>query len=142
VRITGPGEVVGALKKEGILATSEAFDGVAFFASPHEEVSPMFPQPEQIGVRYLDRLSHPGDSHNFSDTAPVLALPVTAPWGSTVRAVRLAIDLAPEHIIPIHDWHWKDEARQQAYDNLEKVFAKHGITFHKMVNGEPVVLDV
>ncbi|HSH18468.1 MAG TPA: MBL fold metallo-hydrolase [Candidatus Saccharimonadales bacterium] len=142
VRITGSSEVVAALKQDDILATSEEFEGVAFFDSPHEEVSPMFPQPEQIGVHYLDKLSHPGDSHSFTQTKAILALPVTAPWGSTVKAVRLAIDLKPQHIIPIHDWHWKDEARRQMYDGLEQVFAKNGITFHKLENGKPVVIDV
>ncbi len=142
VRITAPQEVVDKLKQESILATTEEFEGVQFLDAPHENVEPLFPQPEEIGYHYLDLLTHPGDSHGFSETKQVLALPVTAPWGSTVKAAALALRLKPKYVVPIHDWHWKDDAREQTYDSLEKLFAENGITFLKMQNGQPVVLDV
>lgn len=140
VRITATREVVNKLKQEGIEATHEAPDGVVFFDSKHEKVLPLFQPPEEIGYHYLDMLSHPGDSHSFGETMPILALPVQGPWGSTVNAVKLALALKPQHIIPIHDWHWRDEARQQMYDMMEDVFRDNGITFHKVQNGEPVVI--
>lgn len=142
VRITAPEEVVARLKQEDIFATHEEFDGVAFFDSPHADLSPMGETPEQIGVHYLDALTHPGDSHNFHETKQILALPVTAPWGATTKAVALALQLKPRYILPIHDWHWSNEARQQTYDNLEKFFAEKDITFCKLVNGEPIELDI
>jgi L-ascorbate metabolism protein UlaG (beta-lactamase superfamily) len=142
VRITSTPEVVEQLKSEGITASSDPADGMVLFDSPHESVAPLFPQPEEIGVHYLDTLSHPGDSHSFKETKAVLALPVTGPWGSNVRAVNLALELQPKHILPIHDWHWRDEAREATYEAHEKLFAEHGITFHKLKTGEPVVLDV
>lgn len=142
LRITAPAEVVQQLAEEGISANSEAPDGLRLFDSPHEDVQPLFPVPQEIGVHYLDRLSHPGDSHSFTETKPVLALPVTAPWGSTIKAVNLAIQLKPRYIIPIHDWHWRDEAREQIYNGLEQALKKHDITFIKIKNGEPIVLDV
>lgn len=142
VRITAPQEVVDQLKEQGIAATSQLSDGITFFEAPHESVAPMFPDCQEIGVHYLDTLSHPGDSHSFHETKAVLALPVQAPWGSTVNAVNLALELKPRYIVPIHDWHWRDEARQQSYDSLEKLFQEHNITFLKMETGQPVVLDV
>jgi len=142
VRITAPAEVVGQLKAEGIKASSDAPEGVVFFDSPHEKVEPMFPRPEELGYHYLGKLSHPGDSHSFTETKAVLALPTTAPWGSMVRAVNLALELQPKYIIPIHDWHWKDEAKASTYATLEKLFKDNGITFCNVKNGEPVVLDV
>lgn len=142
VRITGPREVVAQLKDENVYATNEEYDGVKFFDSPHEEVQPMFPRPEEIGVHYLDLLTHPGDSHSFNETKAVLALPVQAPWGATVKAAKLALELKPKYIVPIHDWHWRPEAKQSIYNSLEKLFKEHDITFLKMENGEPVVLDV
>ncbi|HVS58804.1 MAG TPA: hypothetical protein VHD60_03650, partial [Candidatus Saccharimonadales bacterium] len=84
----------------------------------------------------------PGDSHSFKETEQILALPVQAPWGSTIHAIRLALELKPKYVIPIHDWHWSDEARQQMYERFEKVFGSNGITFCKMKSGEPVVLEV
>ncbi len=139
VRITAPGEVVELLKREEIAAGSELPDGVELLDAPHEPVEPLAPQPEQFGYHYLDRLTHPGDSHSFGSTRAILALPMTAPWGAMVRAVRLALELKPQHIIPIHDWHWRDEARQQTYAKLVKIFAEAGITFHPMlVSGQPI----
>jgi L-ascorbate metabolism protein UlaG (beta-lactamase superfamily) len=142
VKITAPDEVVRQLADEGITAISEESPGIEFFDAPHEDLLPGNPIPRQIGVNYLDLLSDPGDSHSFNQTKPILALPIQAPWGSTKRAVDLALELKPEYIIPIHDWHWSDEAREQTYDMLEKFFAQHDITFIKPKTGEPFVLDV
>ncbi len=141
-RITATPEVVEQLAEEGIAASSEASEGINFFEAPHENVQPLFPQPQQIGVHYLDKLSNPGDSHSFHRTKAILALPITAPWGSTVKAVNLALELKPQYILPIHDWHFSDEARGQTYDMLEKTFGGQGITFLKLQTGEPVVIEV
>jgi L-ascorbate metabolism protein UlaG (beta-lactamase superfamily) len=142
VRITAPQDAVDQLAEEGIEAVYEETPGVVFFDSPHEEVRPTFPLPQEIGVHYLGLLTHPGDSHSFKVSKAILALPVTAPWGSTVRAVNLALELKPKYIIPIHDWHWHDQARTQTYDSLQKLFADHDITFLKPETGKPFVLDV
>jgi L-ascorbate metabolism protein UlaG (beta-lactamase superfamily) len=142
VRITTTPEVVAKLSEESISASDQPPAGTGFFDAPHESVEPLFPsQPQEIGVHYLDTLSHPGDSHHFSETKKILALPVQAPWGSTVKAVEVALDLKPEHILPIHDWHWSDAARQQMYGMLEKLFADRGIKFHKLETGEPIEID-
>jgi L-ascorbate metabolism protein UlaG (beta-lactamase superfamily) len=142
VRITTTSEVVEQLQEQGITASTEAPEGVSFFDSPHEDVMPLFPAPEEIGVHYLDIVTHPGDSHSFTETKPVLALPVQAPWGSSVKAMNLALQLKPKYVIPIHDWHWRDEARQQMYDRFEEVLGGEGITFIKATNGEPFTLDI
>jgi L-ascorbate metabolism protein UlaG (beta-lactamase superfamily) len=142
VRITTTSEVVEQLQEQGITASTEAPEGVSFFDSPHEDVMPLFPAPEEIGIHYLDIVTHPGDSHSFTETKPVLALPVQAPWGSSVKAMNLALQLKPKYVIPIHDWHWRDEARQQMYDRFEEVLGGEGITFIKATNGEPFTLDI
>jgi L-ascorbate metabolism protein UlaG (beta-lactamase superfamily) len=142
VRITAPGEIVADLQADGITASTEPPEGVSFFDSPHESVEPMFPAPQEIGIHYLDLLSHPGDSHSFTETKQILALPITAPWGSSVKALNLAIELKPKYVVPIHDWHWRDEARISSYDRYEKVLGERGITFLKVKNGEPVIIDV
>lgn len=142
VRITAPAEVVDLLEKEDVTATSDQTEGIVFFNSPHEDVAPLFPQPEQIGIHYLDMLTHPGDSHSFGETKRILALPVTAPWGSTVRAVNLALELRPDYVLPIHDWHWSQAARDMMYDGLRQAFEGKGITFVPMQTGEPIVIDL
>lgn len=142
VRITAPQEVVDELAKEGIKATAQESDGIVFFDSPHESVAPMFPLPQEIGVHYLDKLTHPGDSHSFKETKEILALPMTGPWGSMVKAVNLALELQPKYILPIHDWHWKPEAKESTYNNLVNLFKDKGITFYNLKNGEPVVINL
>jgi len=142
VRITTTLEVLDQLKAEGILASSQPPEGVQFFDSPHESVEPLFPQPEEIGIHYLDSLSHPGDSHSFKETKAILALPVTAPWGATIRAVNLALELKPKHVLPIHDWHWHEQARHQTYDMFEQILGKQGIIFHKLQTGQPVGIQL
>lgn len=141
VRLKTPASLVSKLEAEGFKPTTDAVEGIEFFVSPHEGHEPFLTPPEQIGVHLLGRLSHPGDSHSFTETSPILALPITAPWGSADRAVQLALQLKPQHIIPIHDWHWRDEARVQIYGRLEGIFAQSGIIFHKMIDGEPIIIE-
>lgn len=142
VRITAPADAVRLLQNEGVQASSTPSEGVSFFDAPHEDVEPVFPHPQQIGIHYLNKLTHPGDSHSFKETKAILALPITAPWGATVKAVHLSQRLKPRYIIPIHDWHYRDEARNITYDGLEQLFAKEGVTFLKMVDGEPINVKV
>lgn len=142
VRITAPPEVVYLLKQESILATSEEFEGVKFFDAPHEHLFPGLSAPEQLGIHYLDKLTSPGDSHSFSETRDILALPVQAPWGSTVRAVELTLELQPRFVLPVHDWHWNDAAKEQMYERLQELFEAKGIEFVPLQNGVPVVLEV
>ncbi|HSX07229.1 MAG TPA: MBL fold metallo-hydrolase [Candidatus Saccharimonadia bacterium] len=144
VRITATAEIVDQLKASGLQASAEAPEGASLFASPHEHIRPYRPvePPQEIGIHYLNTLSHPGDSHSFKETKAILALPVQAPWGSVVGAVRLGFELKPRYVIPIHDWHWNDEARKGVYEQLEQDFAERGITFIKAVNGEPFEIEV
>ena len=142
VRITTTQEVADVLATDNVIASVSAQENVMFFESPHENVSPLAAQPQEIGIHYLDTYTHPGDSHSFKETKRILALPVTAPWGSAVRAINLALDLKPQHIIPIHDWHWRDEAREQMYNAFETIFQKQNIIFHKMINGVQVDINI
>jgi L-ascorbate metabolism protein UlaG (beta-lactamase superfamily) len=142
VRITSTPEVIAKLKESGIVGSDKPPEGVSFFGSPHEDVKPLAEPPQQIGVNYLDILSHPGDSHSFAETKAIMALPITAPWGSSVRAINLVLELKPQHVLPIHDWHWRDEARQQMYDTFERILSEQNITFHKLQAGVPIDIDV
>lgn len=141
VRITAPPDVVQSLAEAGINASSEASQGIVFFDAPHEAGEPLFAAPEQRPVHYLDMLTNPGDSHSFEETKAILALPVQAPWGSTRNAVNLALKLKPQYVLPIHDWHWSDEARMQMYDRLEQIFQAAGINFVSLTNGDPILIN-
>ncbi len=140
VRIKTPSTLVPKL--QGISVTTDAVGGIELLDAAHEGHGPFLKPPENIGVHYLDKLTFPGDSHSFMETKEILALPITAPWGSTDRAVQLALQLKPKHILPIHDWHWRDEVRIDMYNRLGKLFNEYDITFHKLIDGEPIVIDV
>lgn len=56
--------------------------------------------------------THPGDSQEPTVTAPVLALPLLAPWTSTTAAVAFARRLHPRMVIPIHDFYLGVGGRQ------------------------------
>lgn len=128
------------LRALGVSVFTQDQPGVDFFACKHEPTEPLGKTPENTGVHYLGRLTHPGDGHHFTHTKDILALPLTAPWGTLTRAASLALELAPRYILPIHDWHWNTAARQQMYERLEAFFAEHGIRFIKMIDGRPVEL--
>lgn len=139
VRIKTPSTLVPKL--EGVSVTTDAVEGIELFDAKHEGHGPFLKPPENIGVHYLGKLTFPGDSHSFMETKEILALPVAAPWGSTDRAVQLALQLKPKHILPIHDWHWRDEVRLDMYERLEQLFREYNITFHKLTDGESLVID-
>ncbi len=141
VRITSTPQVVELLKGEGIKAQTNPPEGVEFFEAPHESVEPLFPAPEEIGIHYLDKLTNPGDSHSFKESKDILALPITAPWGSSIRALNLALELKPKFVIPIHDWHWNEEARHQMYDGYAAVLAKANIKLFKMETGQAIEVN-
>lgn len=104
---------------------------------PHEKIWFGSPVPN-IMATLFGRFTTPGDSHSFKIQTEILALPVQAPWGSTTRAVELAIELKPKVIIPIHDWHWRDEARKGMYQRLKEYFAQNGIDFKAVETGDVV----
>lgn len=135
VVITTTPNAAAKLQESGIAAHTKSSESVQLFTTPHESTEPMGAPPQNTGLHYLGQLTHPGDSHSFTETRDILALPVTAPWGYMLNAARLGVSLKPKTIIPIHDWHWNNTARRAAYDSLQAFFAKQDITFIKPTDG-------
>ena len=142
VRILAPAPVVAKLEQAGIVASTTPSQGMALFDAPHESMAPLGNPPAAIGVHYLDSLSHPGDSHHFTESKAALALPITGPWGTTARAAELVAELKPQYVIPIHDWMWKDSWREDMYARFTQYSKDLGINFISPVDGEPFVLDI
>ena len=131
------------LAKEGITNVSTTGnEQIELFEADHESMEPLFRVNQNTGVHYLNKLSHPGDSHHFAVSKDVLALPITAPWGTLAHAAEIGQNLKPKYIIPIHDWHFNDEARSSIYDWLEGFFKTLNITFIKPVDGQAIDLDI
>ncbi len=119
--------------------STASIENVEVLSLAHASMSPLVPDPNvpNITVHYKNRISHPGDNHDLSETKDILFLPVAGPWGATIDAVRMADKLKPKVIIPIHDWMWKDDWRNSMYDRMESYFKQQGIRFVKTVDGEP-----
>lgn len=139
VKIISNQSVAGIFSGEGIKVFTEGDDFIQMQDVPHEHVFGSTP-PQNVLFSINGKLTHPGDSHSFTETNEILALPVTAPWGSTTAAVELAEKLKPKVIVPIHDWHWNDTAKQNMYKRLEEYFGKIGIKFIGIKTGIPVEL--
>ncbi len=117
------------LRKEGIEVQTTGDDYIEIESVPHESISPLGQASQNVLFHVGGKLTHPGDSHSFSNTKDILALPIQAPWGSTINAVNLAFKLKPKKVIPIHDWHWRNEARESMYPRLKESFLTNGIEF-------------
>ncbi len=105
------GALAGVLAEAGIPAVTE---GTPRFAAPHERV-PMGPGPDNTGFHVAEALSHPGDSHGFVETMPILAMPFVAPWGSVTAAVDRVRLVRPRYVVPIHDWPLSGPGREMTY---------------------------
>jgi len=132
-------QVVDLLSKEGINATTEETEFIAMETIPHEKLWDTEP-PENTIFKVFNRLTHPGDSLHFNTSSEILALPIQAPWGSTVAAVEKALEMKPKIIIPIHDWHWKDVVRKGMYERLTTFFASKEIIFKGIDTGETITV--
>jgi len=116
----------------------EETDCTVKFTSPHANLPfPGVAAPKQNGYHFKDLFTHPGDSHNFSETKKVLAMPFIGPWGKIEDSVNKALELKPEYVLPIHDWHYKDEAKQWLQNKLEPIMREHGIRLLSYKNNEP-----
>lgn len=129
--------VVSILQKENIAASAEGNEFIQLETITHEKLWDKEP-PQNTVFKLFGKLTHPGDSLHFQTKSAILALPLQAPWGSTTQAVEKALEIKPKVIIPIHDWHWKDEVRSGMYQRLKTFFAKKNIDFKTLETGELV----
>jgi L-ascorbate metabolism protein UlaG (beta-lactamase superfamily) len=127
------------LETEHIAAQTTPIDPITFENAPHERLWDKEP-PENTAITILNKLTHVGDSLQFTKTAEILALPLNAPWGSTTACVNKALELKPQYIIPIHDYLWRDEVRQMMYKRLTEFFAAKSISFKGLEAGEIITL--
>jgi len=130
--------LAGILAEQGIEAVTE---GTPQFTAPHERI-PMGPGPENTGFHVEGVLSHPGDSHSFSESMPILAMPFAAPWGSLVDGVDRTKVVEPTYVIPIHDWFLSEGGKDFMYGLATAGFADTEIELVFLKDFESVTLTV
>ena len=126
------------LATEGIDAVT---DGTPQFAAPHERI-PIGPGPQNVGFHVAGALSHPGDSHSFVETMPILAMPFAAPWGSLTNGADRARLVRPRYVIPIHDWFLSEPGRTFMYRLARMALDQDDIELVQIPDFETVTLTV
>ena len=116
-------------------------DGTPQFAAPHERI-PIGPGPQNTGFHVEGVLSHPGDSHSFVETMPILAMPFAAPWGSLTNGADRARLVRPRYVVPIHDWFLSEGGRTFMYRLAKMALDKDGIELVQIEDFESVTLSV
>lgn len=112
-------------------------DGLLVFEAAHEPLPLDAPVPLNVGVHIDDAFTHPGDAVNIEHIRNTLALPLTAPWISLKQSLERVVELKPRNVIPIHDWYWHKEARNEMYKKTADWLLPHGIKFVPLENAEP-----
>lgn len=130
---------VSEILKNGGITTVDSLDGVKMIEAPHERIFGGTP-PLNVQFDIFDKLSDPGDSLQFTKIKEILALPLQAPWGSLTAAVEKAVSMKPKIILPLHDWHWNEKAREAFYERLKDYFAKFDIDFIPLKTGEEITV--
>lgn len=111
------------------------------FASTHEKLPvPGMEAPSENGYHFKDIFTSPGDSHSFTETKRVLAMPFIAPWGKTGDAIDKVLELKPEYVLPVHDWHYTKEAREWLQRVIELSLKDSGIKVLPAENGKVIEL--
>lgn len=140
----GTAEVVEQLKSWGIEASSFSDDSsVRFIESSHEDLHPWFPeQPQHTSFVLSDELLIGGDCHTLSSSygARIFGAAISGgPWGAVVGFGKMIEKMSerPDIVIPLHDWHLNEEARNGFYARLPEVLSEFSVDFIPLESGVP-----
>ncbi len=127
--------VADLLAQHDIAVETANPDGVSSEDVLHE-TTPMGTAPPNRSFTIDGALTHPGDSYQPTRSAPVLALPLLIPWGSTTESMDFARRLAPQQAIPIHDFYLNGLGHNWITGMAKNVLAKSGIELIPLGWGE------
>ncbi len=88
----------------------------------------------------MDELLIGGDCHTLIEShgARIFGAAVNGgPWGAVVGFTRMIESMTdrPQVVIPLHDWHFNDDARQVIYARLPDVLSPFNVEFAPLENG-------
>jgi hypothetical protein len=114
-----------------------ALDGVSFADVLHEPL-PNGATPPNRAYTVEGVLTHPGDSQQIPTSAPLLALPMMAPWTSLTSSVAFAIGLGVQQVFPIHDFFMSASGRAAIAALASGVLEAAGIELVTLDWGESI----
>lgn len=137
-------EVAGKLLEFGITVKTESHNkDIRFITSEHADLSPWFAkQPEHTSFVLFDELLIGGDCHSLtrSHGARIFGGAINGgPWGAVVGFTKMieAMTEKPEAVIPLHDWHFNEDAKSAIYAKLPEVLGQFDVQFVPLENGIP-----
>lgn len=135
VQVHANGAVAALLEPHDIVVSTDDPAGVTSEDVLHEMI-PTGATPPNRSYTIEGLLTHPGDSYQPSLSAPVLALPLLAPWGSATASVEFARRLAPRQVIPVHDFYLSASGRSWITGLVKGVLAADDIELVPLDWGE------
>ncbi len=108
----------------------------------HALVEPFGVQVNNLVSHWSGVVTHPGDTHDFTETKDILLLPIQAPWGTTIRAIELVYELKPKYVLPIHDWMWNEKWRESVYTRLDNLLIDSSTKFIRPEGGKSIEVIV
>ncbi len=127
--------VVDLLAGEEIQATTDTPRRVSVEDVAHETL-PNGAAPPNRAFTIEGVFTHPGDSYQPISAAPVMALPLITPWGSATQAVEFAGRLAPDQVVPIHDFYLSSSGRRWINDIVTGALEAKGVELVPLDWGE------
>jgi L-ascorbate metabolism protein UlaG (beta-lactamase superfamily) len=112
LRVYGPASVVGRWSaRRGQVTAVTAGDTIAVagfdvsvFGDLHAAIHRDIPRVANVGYLVDGRLYHPGDAYHVPDaTVGTLLLPTSGPWTKLGEAADYVREVAPNHLIQIHE---------------------------------------
>jgi L-ascorbate metabolism protein UlaG (beta-lactamase superfamily) len=135
VAVYGNSNVAGILVEHDIEVRTGAPDGVSAEECAHGTLPNGSTVPNTAWT--IDAVfTHPGDSHEPSMAAPVLALPLIVPWASMRGSMEFAMRVKPQQVVPIHDFYLSELGRNFLYGMADGVLGNAGIEFITLNWGE------
>ena len=138
----GTKQVAEQLVNLNIECHTESQDAsVQIIASEHADLSPWFDeQPEHTSFLLFSEVLISGDCQTLNDShgARILAGAINGgPWGAVVGFSKMieSMEDRPKIVLPLHDWHWNEEARNAIYSKLPEVMNKFNVDFIPLENG-------
>lgn len=131
--------VAGLLEPHGIEVVTDAPAGVSVEDVIHARI-PNGDQPPNRSFTIDGVFTHPGDSREPRNSAPVLALPLLVPWDSATGAVDFARRVGPSQVVPIHDFYLSESGRKWIREMIGGVLEGDGIEMIGLDWGQSVTL--
>jgi L-ascorbate metabolism protein UlaG (beta-lactamase superfamily) len=135
ITVYGNPAVAALLEKSGIEVDTSLPSNTSAEDVLHE-TTPGGGTPPNRAWTISDVVTHPGDSYGPTSSAPVLALGLLTPWGTTFESLEFARKLRPRQVVPVHDFYLSNQGREWIYTTARNVLATDGIEFIPLGWGE------